>query len=329
MQIGDKRTKMDLQCITLGNIEAIFGLPWLREWNPVIDWRNNKIYFADLASLAYVGILPDLMVNQDGDIVDQFPLEDEKQGSEDVHLDDKCETPKTATLDKLPLDNTQLSTIVSQVVKVTQTNQVPRILRIQEWQVPEELKDSTSTFLLIALGPEESSSKKQVLSPEMKSLLEEYCDVFPDELPAGLPPSRSVDHAIELEPGTTPPFKQVYRLSQEELQALKTQLDELLKKGHIQSSKSPYGAPVLLIRKKDNMLRMCIDYRALNQITIKNRYPLPRIDDLLDQISGSVIFTKIDLRTGYYQIRVKAEDVPKTAFRTKFGHFEIWLCPLD
>ena len=158
--------------------------------------------------------------------------------------------------------------------------------------------------------------------------MEEYKDVFPEELPEGLPPSRGVDHAIELEQGTTPPFKQVYRLSQEELNALRLQLNELLKKGHIQPSKSPYGAPVLLIRKKDNALRMCIDYRTLNQITIKNRYPLPRIDDLLDQISGSVIFTKIDLKTGYYQIRVKAEDVPKTAFRTRFGHFEYLVMPL-
>jgi hypothetical protein len=109
-----------------------------------------------------------------------------------------------------------------------------------------------------------------------------------------------------------------------ELAEAEKQLSELLEKGFIQPSKSPYGAPILFVRKKNGKLRMCVDYRALNRITVKNRYPLPRIDELLDRLHGARIFSKLDLQSGYWQCRIAAEDVPKTAFRTRYGHFE-WL----
>ena len=158
-------------------------------------------------------------------------------------------------------------------------------------------------------------------------LLTAYRDVFPDELPAGLPPSREVDHRIELTPGAVPPSRPTYRLSASELVELKSQLEELTRSGFIQPSKSPFGAPILFVKKKDGTMRMCVDYRALNNVTIKNSYALPRIDELFDRLQGARYFSKIDLRSGYHQIRIEPADVPKTAFRTRYGHFEFLVLP--
>jgi hypothetical protein len=158
-------------------------------------------------------------------------------------------------------------------------------------------------------------------------MLAGFRDVFPEELPAGLPPSREVDHRIELVPGSTPPSRPTIRLSASEMDELKKQLEELVKSGFIQPSKSPFGAPILFVKKKDGTMRMCIDYRALNNVTIKNAYPLPRIDELFDRLQGARYFSKIDLRSGYHQIRIHPQDVPKTAFRTRYGHFEFLVLP--
>jgi hypothetical protein len=157
--------------------------------------------------------------------------------------------------------------------------------------------------------------------------LEEFPDVMPEELPEDLPPRRRVDHAIEVMPGVAPPAKAPYRMSHEELKELKVQLEELLAKGYIKPSKSPYGAPVLFVHKKDGTLRMCVDYRAFNKATVKNRYPLPRIDDLFDRISGAKVFSIIDLRSGYYQIRIAEGDEKKTAYRTRYGSYEFLVMP--
>ena len=149
----------------------------------------------------------------------------------------------------------------------------------------------------------------------------EYEDVFPDEL-LGLPPYRDVDFTIELNPSTSPIFMTPHKMTPAELQELKVQVQELLDRGFIRSSTSPWGAPVLFSKKKDKTLRLHIDYRQLNRATIKNRYFLLRIDDLFDQLRGARVYSKIDFGTGYHQLRVKETDIPKTAFRTRYGHFE-------
>jgi len=130
----------------------------------------------------------------------------------------------------------------------------------------------------------------------------EYPDVLPKELP-GMPPDRDIEFIIDLLPGTGPIAKRPYRMATDELKELKEQLRELHEKGYIRPSSSPWGSPVLFVRKKDGSLRMCIDYRSLNELTIKNKYPLPRIDDLFDQLQGAKYFSKIDLRSGYYQLK--------------------------
>lgn len=154
----------------------------------------------------------------------------------------------------------------------------------------------------------------------------EFPDVFSDEIP-GLPPIREIDFTIELLPETSPISIAPYRMAPVELGELKTQLQELLDKGFVRPSVSPWGAPVLFVNKKDGSMRMCIDYQRLNQVTIKNKYPLPMIDKLFDQLQGASYFSKIDLRSGYHQLRVRESDVLKTAFRTRYGHYEFLVMP--
>ena len=161
---------------------------------------------------------------------------------------------------------------------------------------------------------------EEATDPDIKTLIQEFEDVFPEKL-TELPPVRDIDHAIDTG-DAEPVSKSPYRMSPLELQELKKQLDELLEQGFIRPSKSPWGAPVLFVKKKDGSLRMCIDYRALNSVTVKNKYPIPRIDEMLDQLNGAHYFTKLDLRSGYNQVRIKPEDIPKTALRTRYGHFE-------
>jgi len=158
--------------------------------------------------------------------------------------------------------------------------------------------------------------------PDLEHLLKEYSDVFPDELPCKLPPERPVDHEIRLEEGSAPPSRPAYRLSRPEMDELQTQLSEMLKRGFIEPSKSPYGAPVFFVKKSDGSLRMVCDWRQLNRITIKNKACLPNIDDLFDTVQGSSFFSKLDLRSGYNQIRIKEDDVEKTAINTPLGHFQ-------
>ncbi|GJZ46607.1 putative reverse transcriptase domain-containing protein, partial [Tanacetum coccineum] len=152
-------------------------------------------------------------------------------------------------------------------------------------------------------------------------VVREFPEVFPEDLP-DLPPVHQVEFQINLIPRTSPVSRAPYRLAPSEMQELSNQLQELSDRGFIQPSTSPWGAPVLFVKKKDGSFRMYINYRELNKLTIKNRYPLPKIDDLLDQLQGSSVYSKIDLRSGYHQLRVRDEDIPKTAFRTRYGHYE-------
>jgi hypothetical protein len=149
----------------------------------------------------------------------------------------------------------------------------------------------------------------------------EFPDVFLEDLP-GLPPERDVEFVIELKPDMTPISRRSYRMPPNELAELKTQLQDLLEKGFIRPSSSRWGCPTIFVKKKDQTLWMCMDYRPLNEVTIKNNYPLPRIDILFDQLTGARVFSKIDLRSGYHQIRIRREDIPKTAFTTRYGLFE-------
>ena len=176
--------------------------------------------------------------------------------------------------------------------------------------------------------------EKQILekvSPDvrgkLKELVDEFKDVFPDTLPKGRPPKRDIVHEIRTEEGAKPPSRPPYRLGPAEQDEMEEQVKDLLAQGFIRPSASPYGAPILFVPKKDGRWRMCIDYRALNKHTIKDQFPLPCIDSLLERLGQATVFTKLDLASGYHQIAMEETSVQKTAFRTNFGHFEFLVMP--
>ena len=163
-------------------------------------------------------------------------------------------------------------------------------------------------------------------------LLKGGCDrfpkVFPEEL-LGLPPDQGIELKIDLLPRTAPISKAPYRMVSSKLKELKNQLQELLDKGYIRSSHSPWGAPIMFVKKKDASMRMCIDYRELNKVIIKNNCPLPRIDDMFDKLHRASIFTKIYLQLRYHQLRIRKTDILKATFRTLYGHYEFVVMPFD
>jgi hypothetical protein len=177
------------------------------------------------------------------------------------------------------------------------------------------LKLSSPTFIASALHPTAAQNLEDIL------VACEFPDVFPEDLP-GMPPDRDVEFVIELQLGTTPISRRPYRMTPKKLAKLKVPLNELLDKWYIHPSSSPWGCPALFVKTKDQSLRLCVDYRPLNVITIKNKYPLPRIDILFDQLASARIFSEVDLGSGYHQIKIHPEDVPKTAFSTRYGLHE-------
>src|ERR1051325_5667550 len=206
-------------------------------------------------------------------------------------------------------------------VRFSSLGEEDQTMLVSTKQLKEFMKDEALVFLLMA-----------TLSMESQSVIANFpvvCDfpeVFPDEIPSA-PPEREVKFSVDLVPGTRPIFMAPYRMSASEVVELKSQLEGLLEKKFVRPSVSPWGAPVLLVKKKDGCMRLCIDCRQSNSLTIKNWYPLPRIDDLMDRFVGAHMFSKIDLRSGYHQIRVKEEDVQKTAFKMRYGHYEYSVMP--
>jgi hypothetical protein len=184
-------------------------------------------------------------------------------------------------------------------------------------------KDGTSVefVAMVQSGPGSKLNQTKAIALEDIRVVQDYHDVFPEELP-GMPPNRDIEFLIELLPGTPPISKRPYRMPVNELVELKKQIAELQAKGFIRPSSSPWGAPVLFVEKKDGTQQMCIDYRSLNEVTIKNKHPLPRIEDLFDQMKGASVFLKIDLRSGYHQLKIRESDIPKTAFRTRYRLYE-------
>jgi hypothetical protein len=162
-------------------------------------------------------------------------------------------------------------------------------------------------------------------APDLQSLLNEYTDVFAD--PQKLPPHRTLDHAVSLDEGAKPVNSRPYRYSPLQKDEIEHQVQEMLQSGVITPSTSPFASPVLLVKKKDGLWRFCVDYRRLNTMTIKNKFPLPVVDELLDELAGTQFFSKLDLRAGYHQIRMKPDDEHKTTFKTHHGHFQFRVMP--
>ncbi|GJV51986.1 putative reverse transcriptase domain-containing protein [Tanacetum coccineum] len=195
-----------------------------------------------------------------------------------------------------------------------------RLIVISCSKAQEYMAKGCQVFLahISAKKAKDESERKQIKDVP---IVRDFPKVFLEDLP-GLPLARPVEFQIDLIPGAAPVARAPYRLAPSEMKELSKQLQELSDKGFIRPSPSPWGAPVLFVKKKDGSFSMCIGYHELNKLTVKNRYPLPRIDDLFDQLQGSSIYSKIDLRLGYHQLRVREQDIPKMAFRTRYSHYE-------
>jgi hypothetical protein len=189
------------------------------------------------------------------------------------------------------------------------------LLDTAAWTVHLDSLECGNATLQLALTPVTSVVVHHTVTQNLEDILVacEFSDVFPEDLP-GIPLDRDVEFVIELQPGTTPISRRSYKMIPKELAELKVQLNELLDKGYICPSSSPWGCLALFVKKKDQSLRLCVDYQPLNNITIKNKYPLPRIDILFDQLASARVFSKVNLHSGYHQIKIHPEDVPKTAF---------------
>ncbi len=355
IRIDSYSDRLDLIATSLRGFDIILGMSWLRKYNPIVDWRGQSLSFTDFRSQQHQ-LMPSCSVpsptpNRLSDrtepslrtqlnIISANKLQaaakrDDIEQVYFVFLDDGEPTPVMKCLCTCDSEEVifrpenappALTSEMTQTDSEGPTNvwalpSTPSVCRIHPATSP--LKKNSS----VSFKKDKSEDEEKQLQLCQRQMLSAYRDVFPDELPPGLPPSRDIDHRIELIPGSVPPSRPTYRLSAAELEELRKQLAELTAAGFIQPSKSPFGAPILFVKKKDGSMRMCVDYRALNNITIKNSYPLPRIDELFDRLQGAKYFSKIDLRSGYHQIRIAEEDVPKTAFRTRYGHFEFLVLP--
>ena len=279
-----------IECIKVLDIAAydvILGMPWLEKYNPSIDYKFKRV-----------------TMYANGKVTNLRPTP--QQVSKNNSLYSRSHTSKANQ-------------------RTSAANASMKLFFISSKQIRKQYSKIESAFLAVVNSNNELVEVKE--SSNKHPLLHEYADVFPSDLPTGLPPRRDIDHKIEVLPGSEPPSRATYKMSPKELDELKKIIQELLEHGFIQPSISPYGAPVLFVKKKDGSIRMCVDYRALNKITVKNKYPLPRIDELLDRLKGAKYFSKIDLRSGYHQVRIDEADIPKTAFRTRYGHFEFLVLP--
>ena len=294
--------------------DVILGINFLKQFQPTIDWTNLSMSI---------------------DLSRYSPAAAEPSSTDIVLACFTLVTPPSETVDRV----TPVSDLVNEPpVQIISARAMGRLLREEPdamlcsiYLLPTPSLNVPLNAVSIMSGRNSKYDDQENAAvaatagynePECR-IHEEFEELFA-AMPPGLPPSRPHDHAIDLIAGAQPPSTPPYRLSSTELDELRSQLDKLLEHGFIRPSKSPYGAPMLFVKKKDNSMRMCIDYRKLNSVTIKNKYPLPRVDELLNRLSGARYFSKLDLQSGYHQIRIKAEDVEKNAFRTRYGSFE-WL----
>jgi len=344
VRIGSYTDRIDFNVTDLCGYDAILGMPWLEQYLVIPDWRGKSVTFVDSKgkqqrlqraptgcqrwNSSTVGAIV-------GPSLNVVSLRQVERLHRDGQLDLACVVYPNSILERkeapggtLPPVPGHHSTVSGNVglarsfssIVASSSDGASGLARIHD-AMSRGHRVSAAELSAAVLAESDS------LTSVRTATLAAYRDVFPNALPDGLPPSREVDHRIELVPGSSPQSRPTIRLSATELAELKKQLIELEAAGFIRPSKSPFGAPILFVKKKDGTMRMCIDYRALNRITVKNSYPLPRVDELFDRLQGARYFSKIDLRSGYHQIRIAPEDVPKTAFRTRYGHYEFLVLP--
>lgn len=348
--IDSYRDSLDLWVLPLAGYDVILGMPWLEQYNPAIDWKRRVIVFE--CNGVQHRLAPPSSSRIAAVSAAQTVQKQKQKQTEPVSYSSSRRTrlsspgcmPTELMTQRTACPSSLSSSSSSSSLSSVASPPEPHRLNVVSAEEMVRMSKHTEVYLTFVYPSEESTNGSSSSSHSCSSLAareqeptrataereyieQEYADIFRDQLPNQLPPSRALDHRIDLVPGSTPPNRATYRMSPKELDELKRQLNELVEHGFIQPSQSPFGAPVLFARKKDGSLRMCIDYRALNRITIKNKYPLPRIDELFDRLRGAKWFSSIDLHSGYHQVRIHPADVHKTAFRTRYGHYEFLVLP--
>ena len=274
----------------ISKYEVILGKPWLYKYNPSIDFRKNYVDFKDANQDVNTGGTP------------------------------SRESRVTEAMEVKPAESDEDSELFFMTAKAARK----AIQKGADWYMlrVEDLDSGQEGAEINLLDANPTIGVTGSRRDELMELLQKHSTTLAKELPAELPPLRQVNHDIDVEPGCIPPSRPPFRLSQPELDELHSQLNEMLERGFIRPSKSPYGAPVFFVRKADGSLRMVCDWRQLNKITVKTQACLPSIDDLFDSVRGAKYFSKLDLKSGYNQVRVEERDIPKTAINTPFGHYE-------
>lgn len=331
IKIGEATTSVDLRVVKLRQLDVVLGATWLSAHNPRVDWATGEISVEAEDGKGRLMLRPAQRKRHTSPVTESVAATARaattaavttQSAAAKVADDVKAQqAPSMQEVSAKALDRLlrrkagQVDSVHVVWLSSTHDAQTERVCAAQQQQQSHESSGSDKVQLP-ATGNE-----------ELRGLLEEYRDLF--RPPTTLPPLRpGMQHPVHLHEDAEPPARPPYRLAWAEQEELKKQLQALLDQGLIAPSQSPYGAPVLLVKKKDGTFRMCVDYRALNKTTVRDRYPIPIIQDLLDRLQGATVFTKLDLKSGYFQLRVEPADEEKTAFVTRFGTFQFRVLPM-
>lgn len=313
VSIGKYNDKVLCDVVPMEASHLLLGRPWQFDKRANHDGYTNKISFMHQDKKIVLKPLSPQEVCEDQKKMREKLLQEKKE-KEKVSKTLESEK-KRETLERKKSEQKKSETLEVRESYLATKSEVKRLFRAKQ-----------SLYILFC--------KNQILTTNtfddfevpssVKTLLQDFQDMFPPNVPSGLPPLRGIEHQIDLIPGASLPNRPAYRSNPQETKEIQRQVDELISKGWVRDSMSPCAVPVILVPKKDGTWRMCSDCRALNNITIKYRHPIPRLDDLLDELHGACYFSKIDLKSGYNQIRIREGDEWKTAFKTKYGLYE-WL----
>ena len=360
LEIEKHKERIQFDVTRLGHYPIILGTPWLKNHDPVIHWSRNTIQFDSKHCLkhchsTFAKVKGLSNYHHEDPTIENLEVKRKPQSLSEIIQSVSVPVPVSVSAPVPGLVSAPVPDLVSapvlDLVSVPASVSVPVSVPVPDLvSVPIPAPDSisnldsnldsdsdlisdnfdNSTQLICSLDAEtliSEPSEKKSLEEAIPKEYHDFLDVFSKESADKLPPHRPYDHKIPLHPNTQPPFGPIYSLSEPELKALKDYIKENLEKGFIRSSSSPAGAPILFVKKKDGSLRLCVDYRGLNNVTIKNRYPLPLINELIDRLHKAKYFTKIDLRGAYNLVRIASGEEWKTAFRTRYGHYEYLVMP--